>query len=143
MTIELDDDLDALEHRLRAACRAVVPHLLDVSLVESSDERFVGAPDAEVVDHDADSQRRRLLPAAAAVLVLVGVAAVWSTRDQPTRDTDRTDAPAAATTIATVATSSADVQITTSTLPDPPNAGPCTESGCAGFDPLPVTPGAT
>jgi hypothetical protein len=146
MTIDLDDDLDALEHRLRAACRAVVPHLLDPAADHTVEGRIdergrIELPCGPLLDDDHEVQRSRLLLVAAAALLVVGAAAVWSTRDR-SQPVDPAGAPSAeATAAATGPSSTVLLQTTTSSIV-PFGSGPCGPDGCTGFDPLPIAPGA-
>lgn len=133
MTIDLDD-------RLRTACHAVIPHLLDEP--PSSGARVVAASlvaiDAVVVPLRAERRRARLVSIAATLLVVAGAAAVWSTRA-----TDREQPAAGEPTVAAVTTVPATQVPATQVIVAPASSG-CLEAACgAVLDRLPVVAGAT
>lgn len=139
MTTDLETrPVDPLERRLRAACREVIPHLLDVE--EGSHDSMLDIDGAPVTaDLDATvapfhiAGRSRLMSIAAAVLVIAGVGAVWSAQR-------RDAAQPAASEPLNVPVST--VSLTVLSL-SPGSSAPCYDDGCAALDRLPVVAGAS
>jgi hypothetical protein len=141
MTVDLNSPAhDDLDRRLRDACHAVIPFLLDdapaaaagpqtleLSLRDERHDVAIGAPSRK--------SPRVLTAVAAAVLVIVGATATWSARRNT--DTDhRVSSPVAAP-------PSTDASRTTSSSGPPSTQMVCPDAGCSDFEPLPVVPGAT
>ncbi len=130
MSIDLKTPPDELlERRLRAACTAVIPRLLEASSTQiftttaASDDAEV-----EVGQRSADHRRSRVLSLAAAVLVLAGIGALWATQ----RGAEQPDAATA--TPPTVAAVPGPTTVPVTSLV-------CDDSGCGSFDKLPVVAG--
>ena len=136
-----------LETRLRDTFDAVIPHLMD-GQVEPAMEHGERS-DESTWDRDpvVEEQRRsRLLGMAAAVLLVVGVAAVWSARTRP--DPAVTDPATAASvdvsTVTSPASNPTQVESTVSTAVKSPTGSsvPCLVEDCTPLDRLPVVDGA-
>jgi hypothetical protein len=151
MTTELANRPDdMLEERLRTACRAVIPHLLDSTPVASTDhwdDSELEHPVADVRGESEaalDGRSRRLFVAAAAVLVLVTVSAVWAVQRRSIEGVGETPAtsPSSVATAPPSPTSTSTVSSVSGAVTGDSSAL-CDDSGCTGFDRLPVVPGAT
>lgn len=136
-----------LEARLRVAFDAVIPHLMDdqVELAMQHGERS----EEPSWGHDPvveEPHRSRLLGMAAAVLLVVGVAAVWSasTRSDPAVTDPATAASVDVSTVTSTASSPTQVESTVSTAVTSSTGSsvPCLVEDCTPLDRLPVVDGA-
>ncbi len=136
-----------LEARLRVAFDAVIPHLMDdqVELAmehgERSDEPSWGRDPVVEEPH-----RSGLLGMAAAVLLVVGAAAVWSasTRPDPAVTDPATAASVDVSTVTSTASNPTQVESAVSTAVTSPTGSsvPCLVEDCTPLDRLPVVDGA-
>lgn len=136
-----------LEARLRDAFGAVIPHLMD-GQVEPAMEHGERS-DEPTWDRDpvVEEPRRSRLPGmAAAVLLVVGAAAVWSasTRPDPAVTDPATAASVDVSTVTSTASNPTQVESTVSTAVTSPTGSsvPCLVEDCTPLDRLPVVDGA-